>query len=140
MIRRPPRSTLFPYTTLFRSDRVDHVAEGIGEVVPVWSGYGAAQLIGHSRGENLGISAVYLGLYKALRVVAEQLRAATRVQVWAVIEDLHAPAQHIVRGRVIIAPNVKTRGVLTRLIPTDEVDAGASGACSSHIRVAHVLH
>src|SRR3712207_7967636 len=24
MIRRPPRSTLFPYTTLFRSDVVDH--------------------------------------------------------------------------------------------------------------------
>src|SRR5690606_40125319 len=27
MIRRPPRSTLFPYTTLFRSDRVH---EGLG--------------------------------------------------------------------------------------------------------------
>src|SRR5690554_7498554 len=25
MIRRPPRSTLFPYTTLFRSRRVDHL-------------------------------------------------------------------------------------------------------------------
>src|SRR2546425_8940033 len=25
MIRRPPRSTLFPYTTLFRSPRCDHV-------------------------------------------------------------------------------------------------------------------
>src|SRR3712207_7188982 len=25
MIRRPPRSTLFPYTTLFRSDRVEEV-------------------------------------------------------------------------------------------------------------------
>src|SRR5689334_25352878 len=25
MIRRPPRSTLFPYTTLFRSDEVDDV-------------------------------------------------------------------------------------------------------------------
>src|SRR5688572_32259960 len=24
MIRRPPRSTLFPYTTLFRSDKGDH--------------------------------------------------------------------------------------------------------------------
>src|SRR3712207_9127528 len=24
MIRRPPRSTLFPYTTLFRSDRLQH--------------------------------------------------------------------------------------------------------------------
>src|SRR2546430_12494055 len=25
MIRRPPRSTLFPYTTLFRSDRLDQL-------------------------------------------------------------------------------------------------------------------
>src|SRR3712207_7453691 len=28
MIRRPPRSTLFPYTTLFRSDLVDPVPAG----------------------------------------------------------------------------------------------------------------
>src|SRR2546425_3110523 len=39
MIRRPPRSTLFPYTTLFRSDVVaetelDGIAE-LGEVTPV---------------------------------------------------------------------------------------------------------
>src|SRR3712207_8351091 len=27
MIRRPPRSTLFPYTTLFRSSRHHHVRE-----------------------------------------------------------------------------------------------------------------
>src|SRR5256885_11307501 len=26
MIRRPPRSTLFPYTTLFRSPRPDHLS------------------------------------------------------------------------------------------------------------------
>src|SRR2546422_2249055 len=39
MIRRPPRSTLFPYTTLFRSrrfrrgcDRSDRSAEGCGAV------------------------------------------------------------------------------------------------------------
>src|SRR2546427_6287657 len=32
MIRRPPRSTLFPYTTLFRS-RVQHVAEHGPDVV-----------------------------------------------------------------------------------------------------------
>src|SRR3712207_8021941 len=30
MIRRPPRSTLFPYTTLFRSARVGHV---LGDVL-----------------------------------------------------------------------------------------------------------
>src|SRR3712207_7597454 len=28
MIRRPPRSTLFPYTTLFRSDHGERVAHG----------------------------------------------------------------------------------------------------------------
>src|SRR5256885_4581324 len=35
MIRRPPRSTLFPYTTLFRSLRLehDHVAEVRGAVL-----------------------------------------------------------------------------------------------------------
>src|SRR5256885_4609935 len=30
MIRRPPRSTLFPYTTLFRSDSIHPSAEGKG--------------------------------------------------------------------------------------------------------------
>src|SRR3712207_3695584 len=30
MIRRPPRSTLFPYTTLFRSDIIDNVVPYIG--------------------------------------------------------------------------------------------------------------
>src|SRR3712207_7884783 len=37
MIRRPPRSTLFPYTTLFRSGGVvveDRVVGGIAEVRP----------------------------------------------------------------------------------------------------------
>src|SRR3712207_7097599 len=32
MIRRPPRSTLFPYTTLFRSD-VERDGETVGEIV-----------------------------------------------------------------------------------------------------------
>src|SRR2546425_9178205 len=32
MIRRPPRSTLFPYTTLFRS-RADELALGIEQVI-----------------------------------------------------------------------------------------------------------
>src|SRR5258708_31484336 len=31
MIRRPPRSTLFPYTTLFRSSRKPGVVSGSGE-------------------------------------------------------------------------------------------------------------
>src|SRR5690242_21515789 len=30
MIRRPPRSTLFPYTTLFRSVEIDHAPDAVG--------------------------------------------------------------------------------------------------------------
>src|SRR5256885_13263950 len=30
MIRRPPRSTLFPYTTLFRSPQIRTIYEGFG--------------------------------------------------------------------------------------------------------------
>src|SRR2546429_4632124 len=33
MIRRPPRSTLFPYTTLFRSHQAAVTAEGVGVVI-----------------------------------------------------------------------------------------------------------
>src|SRR3712207_7186500 len=33
MIRRPPRSTLFPYTTLFRSGREDRDTEGLRSTV-----------------------------------------------------------------------------------------------------------
>src|SRR5256885_11336728 len=29
MIRRPPRSTLFPYTTLFRSPSIDNLAQAL---------------------------------------------------------------------------------------------------------------
>src|SRR2546427_2215343 len=41
MIRRPPRSTLFPYTTLFRSDRRKaHGTAGAGKAVPARLGQG----------------------------------------------------------------------------------------------------
>src|SRR3712207_8985964 len=38
MIRRPPRSTLFPYTTLFRSDRLVGAADDRGAVELVADG------------------------------------------------------------------------------------------------------
>src|SRR3712207_7524214 len=38
MIRRPPRSTLFPYTTLFRSGRLVHGAPGLEELDELFSG------------------------------------------------------------------------------------------------------
>src|SRR5258705_2194303 len=38
MIRRPPRSTLFPYTTLFRSSPGDNVGFSVAFVGPTISG------------------------------------------------------------------------------------------------------
>src|SRR2546422_1739689 len=40
MIRRPPRSTLFPYTTLFRSfvNRIAEVEIGVAVVIAQWRG------------------------------------------------------------------------------------------------------
>src|SRR5437773_6855291 len=47
MIRRPPRSTLFPYTTLFRSERLEefrrHRAPGVAGFRP-----GGRLLVGHA--------------------------------------------------------------------------------------------
>src|SRR3712207_6904843 len=54
MIRRPPRSTLFPYTTLFRS--VEHLLEVRDDPVPVdaVAGEAAAELVvGAAAGHRL---------------------------------------------------------------------------------------
>src|SRR6266850_6973084 len=42
MIRRPPRSTLFPYTTLFRSRRPGHQLRGLSEGAAVFRRRSAA--------------------------------------------------------------------------------------------------
>src|SRR3989442_10764547 len=44
MIRRPPRSTLFPYTTLFRSVFMNVVALSMGRVSVVTPLYGTAPI------------------------------------------------------------------------------------------------
>src|SRR3712207_8620658 len=70
MIRRPPRSTLFPYTTLFRSapDAVDAAphGEGAGEQVDVLplkrEGLGLAQAEGERDGPAGGAADAGCGL------------------------------------------------------------------------------
>src|SRR5256885_11901401 len=56
MIRRPPRSTLFPYTTLFRSQGKDFVAEAHGGLAVLafhhLVGEAAADLAHRRRGER----------------------------------------------------------------------------------------
>src|SRR5256885_11222634 len=52
MIRRPPRSTLFPYTTLFRSRQSDQGSRGRGEISGTWLSEGQqvpVRLAAHER-------------------------------------------------------------------------------------------
>src|SRR5258705_9772809 len=54
MIRRPPRSTLFPYTTLFRSDDLDAVLQLAGGNAMVFGiSSGAALAAEAARGPHL---------------------------------------------------------------------------------------
>src|SRR2546430_13345505 len=50
MIRRPPRSTLFPYTTLFRSPAIFAMQVGLAELWKSWGVHPSA-VLGHSVSE-----------------------------------------------------------------------------------------
>src|SRR5260370_5939451 len=54
MIRRPPRSTLFPYTTLFRSEVVELLAAHAPRARHAQALHGAAP--GHRLGEGLELA------------------------------------------------------------------------------------
>src|SRR3712207_8959875 len=53
MIRRPPRSTLFPYTTLFRSDG-ELVREPAGRLLGVDAAPGPLAVVGDEQDRRLG--------------------------------------------------------------------------------------
>src|SRR2546429_9378345 len=56
MIRRPPRSTLFPYTTLFRSGSCDDTARRVSEVGGVEYHYQANRGQGAARNHGLRLA------------------------------------------------------------------------------------
>src|SRR3712207_7843358 len=57
MIRRPPRSTLFPYTTLFRSvfDSVEPVAKVLGDQIFDVFAHGCDTLFSYTASLTLGL-------------------------------------------------------------------------------------
>src|SRR5260221_8132385 len=71
MIRRPPRSTLFPYTTLFRSlGAVMHAAHGLQQaVVKALHANGQPRDTGRAEGaEAVGLEGAGVGLHGDLAV------------------------------------------------------------------------
>src|SRR5260370_9185812 len=70
MIRRPPRSTLFPYTTLFRSLLVVQLDGGVGDRGPALvHGHGEVAGYGEIRLEGIPVDdlAVLAELYQECR-------------------------------------------------------------------------
>src|SRR2546426_7300996 len=91
MIRRPPRSTLFPYTTLFRSDRFpeaeaihsESFEKAFEEIVPDENTYVIIVTRGHQEDQNVlrwavQTNARYIGMIgskRKIRSIAEQLES-----------------------------------------------------------------
>src|SRR5438552_16795458 len=82
MIRRPPRSTLFPYTTLFRSanaNAIDYaVQHGNREMVQVLLSAGADV---NARNRDARTSLMYLGNHASTDLVRDLLAAGGVVNV-----------------------------------------------------------
>src|SRR5256886_10249439 len=73
MIRRPPRSTLFPYTTLFRSARARHERAGVRRAILRGKGKGPALLLALADYSRFGIAWVALCVALAIHVADEAL-------------------------------------------------------------------
>src|SRR3989442_11282288 len=81
MIRRPPRSPLFPYPTLFRSRRGQHAGAAVGEAVDHADGRLGARADLERGAGALGAARIEL-LLRVLRVVLALLvedRKSTRL-------------------------------------------------------------
>src|SRR3712207_8080008 len=75
MIRRPPRSTLFPYTTLFRSEQAMADEGAIAEVAEAIAEHASAFYIGRVRGYPVALE----GAQKLKEVSYVQDRKSTRL-------------------------------------------------------------
>src|SRR3712207_8167871 len=81
MIRRPPRSTLFPYTTLFRSTALLRVVAGAAhaegrETVSAWLTKGTP---GAALAERLGLKVTSTMLIQQLTFATAEDRKSTRL-------------------------------------------------------------
>src|SRR3712207_7523145 len=78
MIRRPPRSTLFPYTTLFRSNPATAIRHGIGLLAPDRR---QTMLAEHTIADNIALAALdTLGPAGTLDPSARRVLARTYIE------------------------------------------------------------
>src|SRR5258707_5471184 len=86
MIRRPPRSTLFPYTTLFRSEVVEVVRDAAGESSDRLELVCLAELVLEARSEE-HTSELQSRQYLVCRLLLEKKKKNTRINTTFYIGD-----------------------------------------------------
>src|SRR5471030_2465459 len=64
MIPRPPRSTLFPYTTLFRSEHIAQLLTGLQHTLAMWEAR-SSHLIARDR-KSTRLNSSHLGMWYAV--------------------------------------------------------------------------
>src|SRR2546422_3012377 len=90
MIRRPPRSTLFPYTTLFRSCQV--ISCGTGGCFTIRQRRRDTDHLGHRRRSEEHTSELQSRLHLVCRLLLEKKKKQTPVNCR--VPDKHLPVSH----------------------------------------------
>src|ERR1039458_1261269 len=96
MIRRPPRSTLFPYTTLFRSNRNAHAKAGLPH--RYWWCWGVPRSEEHTS-ELQSLRHLVCRLLLEKKNAAVQQSEALRVGTRAVVDRAVDPARRLRKGK-----------------------------------------
>src|SRR2546422_7773470 len=103
MIRRPPRSTLFPYTTLFRSVRRIEAEPAAGSAAVVV--YGRRSIVRGVRADSVGT------IRAAHQAHAALLKQRVRGRAIRLVVDADDVREH---GRIVIGISRSRRGVVLR--------------------------
>src|SRR2546427_547878 len=130
MIRRPPRSTLFPYTTLFRSVQpfVQHVGQAQA-FVDLVQGFGPAP----AGRQHFGDEGAVVGLAVAAAHVPEQLRRAA-----GAFNALGAGAACAVTQRPA-ADDVRIARERGQAVAGRDVDRKSTRLNSSHSQISYAV-
>src|SRR2546422_7331204 len=100
MIRRPPRSTLFPYTTLFRSPRQDPVRR-VEDEQPDDAGDGRRDAVRPQQRSEEHTSELQSRLHLVCRLLLEKKKID-----WDAVQDGDSRASNTTSG-----PNARTVGL-----------------------------
>src|SRR2546430_15019928 len=87
MIRRPPRSTLFPYTTLFRSKRTHMPDDRGGESPAYYASHGAITDPGPRAADFAGLPADVRALTRAVQGLVFHYMADETILGWRPPKD-----------------------------------------------------